>query len=157
MYTMFNCICEALRKAIDELHGQTQTRIAGVFSRRGFVEIHCHDETTKLWVELEVPKIRGGIFRAPIKAPKYIVGVWIREDPLPKINILFSRISIQNNNLNTSDWRLLSATKKGSGNYLALELEAHSAEEVLPPRRLYYYTDVLSFKCLRGGPKVGDA
>jgi hypothetical protein len=122
--TDYVSICEALRKAIDELHGQTRTRIAGVFSRRGFVEIHCHDETTKLWVELEVPKIRGGIFRAsneaPVKAFKYIVGVWIREDPLPKINILFSRISIQNNNIDTSDWRLLSATKKGSGNYLAL-------------------------------------
>jgi hypothetical protein len=159
--TDYASICAELRKAIDELHGQTQTRIAGVFSRRGYVEIHCHDETTKLWVELEVPKIRGGLFRAsneaPIKAPKYIVGVWIREDPLPKLNILFSRISTQNNNINTSDWRLLSATKKGSGNYLALELEAHSAEEVLPPRRLYYYTDVLSFKCLRGGPKVGEA
>jgi hypothetical protein len=105
--------------------------------------------------------MRGGLFRAsneaPTKAPKYIVGVWIREDPLPKINILFSRISIQNNNINTSDWRLLSATKKGSGNYLALELEAHSAEQVLPPRRLYYYTDVLSFKHLRGGPKVVEA
>jgi hypothetical protein len=147
--TDYAVIQDELRRAIDELDGSTQLKIAGVHVIRGNLVISCHDEMTKLWVEGEIVKMSGNKFRVSDwvdVGPQLKVRVWIRETASPLPSILFSRISKQNGNLDTSNWSIVHSEKSGSGYFLILKMDVASAEVIKPPARFYYYTDLLAFR-----------
>jgi len=48
-------------------------------------------------------------------------------------------------NLNISEWAPYSALPSGEGQYLTLGVPERSVERILPPYKVYYYTDTLNF------------
>ncbi len=144
----YACIQEELRGSIIKLNGTTQIRMGGLKLVGDRVIAECHDETTKLWVEGEISAINGGQFQTSDITDKVVrrtVGVWVREKSRPKPDEFFPTITIQNSGLDTSDWTIIHCSSSNGGQFLLIRMNKASHDAIQPPKKVYYFTDVLNF------------
>jgi hypothetical protein len=139
------------RHQIDELDGAFPVKIADIQTFRGFGSIQCHDAITLEWAREIVNKMGSGAFRSyeedEVMQTMYKVGMWIADREPPNTTLLFYTIGKQNG-LNTSKWRIISATPvKGNkgGHFVLVEIDEASYVAIQPPAKFYYYTRQLSF------------
>lgn len=145
-----------LRKAIDALEGKTLIKMGGIHLIGGKVVVVCHDETTSLWLQMEVEKL--GLLAVPFnRISRKNVGVWVREKHPLNHEEFLKKFSLQNGGINTSTWTIVHQKPVGGGLSLIIRMDEDSHENLKPPTRYYYYWDTLDFSFeAPSGEEKGD-